>query len=113
MFTLMQVVDSVLEPFAGKDVTLTTREIQAAVLEVKPDANLGSLNIPDHVASDRQATQYATHNLVRVPGGYKVLPRSEWVAKPTTGRGQRNGQSISAAAESVKAKLAALTPEAS
>lgn len=86
---------------------LTVAEVQQVVLSVDSTIKIGSMNIPDHVASARQAQQYATIMFERVGGGYKVLPRDKWLDKPVSGRGS-NSQTAEQAKASLQAKLAAL-----
>jgi hypothetical protein len=86
---------------------LTAKEVQQAILAKYPDTNVGSMNIADHVSSSRQAQQYAVICFERVSGGYKVLPRDKWIAKPTGTRGN-SAQSDEQAKASLAAKIASL-----
>src|SRR5258708_29468373 len=102
----------VLAVFAGTDTVVTGAEIAALCITSQPGVNVGSLNIADSVASVRQARQYASHILVKVSGGYKVLPRNEWRILESNGTRGTSKQSLGDAAVSIAAKLAAWASKA-
>lgn len=108
--TIDSMYRSVFASLAGA--VLANDEIEALIVAKFPTVHVPSLNIPDHAPSAKQSKQYALHCFARISGGYKVLPVSQWVEKPSESTGRRNGRTQEEALASALAKVKALTKPA-
>lgn len=97
--TVSEKLQAVLAPFAGK--TLSTKQIQALVLEQFPETNIGSILPSDYAGANRNGVQYGDKLLSRAGSGYTVLAPEQCERKPRSGRSRESLDSALASAKAL------------